>query len=211
MEQLRDGIGTNGYPNPYSGLAGCFIHIDPSTLVNQRRRLWQLWLAFYLVWTGGAALLVYDEAKEAAQTFSKSRAIKAGQPIEACELMSEMAAADKYDRKLMELYYTVYEQRFLKDLQAELKALNVLEIYFHSATESTGRRPHLDNEVHAVLRACAKARVRVDEAVRSQRIALGNLAFYAGVVLLPPLIALLGSAMLLWLISRLRQGSKHGI
>ncbi len=172
--------------------------------MKPRQRLWQLWLAFYLVWTGGATLLLYDDVKERIQTFSRSGAVKAGQPIEACKTMSEMTATDEYDQKLMRLYYTVYEQRALGDVVAELKALNALELYFSSATE-TGRHPYLDHDVHAVLRACAKARARIDEASRQQNAAVRDLGFYAAIIVLPPLIVLLNVAALVWIVSRVRK------
>ncbi|MFQ6022107.1 MAG: hypothetical protein ACE5NW_05245 [Acidiferrobacterales bacterium] len=169
--------------------------------MNRHRRLWRLWLAFYLIWTASTAFLVYDDAKEAAQTFSKSRAIEAGQPIDACDVMGEMVVAGDHDQKLMDLYYAVYKQRTLGDVRGELKTLNALESYFVSTAETTGQHPHLDHDVHAVLRACAKARVRIDEAMHSQSAALRDLAFYAGVVIIPPFLVLLSGVALLRIVS----------
>ncbi|MDH3671134.1 MAG: hypothetical protein OES46_08195 [Gammaproteobacteria bacterium] len=166
-------------------------------------KLWRLWLAFYLAWTAITAVWVYDDANQAAQILLKSNNLKADHQIAACEAMNELAALEDRDQKLIDLYFTVYQKNESDDVLEQIRAFDALEIYF-LAERATGRHPHLDHDVHRILRDCASARVRIDKATRERNGAAAGLVSYVGIVFLPPLVVLLVGMLSIWVSARLK-------
>jgi hypothetical protein len=169
----------------------------------KHQKLWRLWLAFYLAWTTAAAVWVYGDAKQATQNLLKSNNLNADHQLAACETMNELAALEDHDQKLIELYFTVYQKNELDNVLEQIRAFDALEVYF-IAQRATGRHPHLDDNVHRVLRDCASVRVRIDEATRERNAAAVGLVSYVGIVFLPPLVVLLAGMVSIWVPARLK-------
>jgi len=149
---------------------------------------------FYKLWSGSATMLMYDEAKQAVQVFANVESIRVDLPILACAVMGEMATADGQDRKLMEPYYSVYQRRALPDVRAELNAYNALESYLNDARERTGQHPLTTTCMPYCGLALKHAPASMRQREKKHR-PLKRLAFYSGMVLVPPLIVVCGGVV----------------
>ena len=117
--------------------------------------------------------------------------------------MNEPAALEDHDQKLIDLYFTIYQNNELDNVLEQIRAFDALEAYF-VAERASGRHPHLDDGVHRVLRDCASTRVRIDEATGERNAAAVALVSYVGIVFLPPLVVLLVGIVSVWVPARLK-------